>query len=162
MQIGEARHGEVVVLRPDASLASTAEAALLDGRLRLLMDGGTRGLVLDCSEVEALGSAAVRVLLRASRKLAAGGGRLLLVSASERLRRALAVSGFDQDFAVASDLPEALATASAGLAPVGDADAALCATLLRVLGAPALPAPSEADRQALLGLREAVLRALVS
>jgi anti-sigma B factor antagonist len=162
VQIGEARHGEVVVLRPDAALQSAAEVALLDGRLRTLMDGGTRGLVLDCSDVSALGSAAVRVLLRASRKLAAGGGRLLLVSASERLRRALAVSGFDKDFAVASDLSEALATASAGLVPVVDADTDLCATILRVLGAPALPPPSEADRQALLGLREAVLRALVS
>ena len=160
MQIGEARHGEVVVLRPDASLASTAEAALLDGRLRLLMDGGTRGLVLDCSEVEALGSAAVRVLLRAARKLAAGGGCLLLVSPSERLRRALAVSGFDKDFAVASDLSEALATASAGLVPAGDTT--LSAQILRVLGAPVLPAPSETDRQALVGLREAVLRALLS
>lgn len=160
MPIGETRHGEVVVLRPDASLASAAEAALLDGRLRTLMDGGTRGLVLDCSEVKALGSAAVRVLLRASRKLAVGGGRLLLVSASERLRRALEVSGFDKDFAVASDLSEALATASAGLVPVGDTT--LSATILRVLGAPDLPAPSEADRLALVGLREAVLRALVS
>jgi anti-anti-sigma factor len=160
VQIAEARHGEVVVLRPDAALQSAAEAALLDGRMRTLMDAGTRGLVLDCADVSALGSAAVRVLLRASRKLAAGGGRLLLVSASERLRRALAVSGFDQDFAVASDLSEALATASAALVPAGDA--ALCATILRVLGAPALPPPSEADRQALLGLREAVLRALVS
>jgi anti-anti-sigma factor len=162
VQIGEVRHGAVVVLRPDGSLASAADAALLDGRLRTLMDGGTRGLVLDCSEVSALGSAAVRVLLRASRKLAAGGGCLLLVSPSERLRRALAVSGFDRDFAVASDLSEALAAASAGLVPA-DADTALCATLLRVLGAPpALPAPSEADRHALMGLREAVLRALVS
>jgi anti-anti-sigma factor len=162
VQIAEARHGEVVVLRPDAAVASAAEAALLDGRLRALMDGGTRGLVLDCSEVGALGSAAVRVLLRASRKLAAGGGRLLLAGPSERLRRALEVSGFDKDFAVASDLSEALATASTGLVAAGDADTALCATLLRVLGAPSLPAPSEADRQALLGLREAVLRALVS
>ena len=66
MPIAEARHGAVVVLRPDAPLSSAAEAALLDGRLRLLMDGGTRGLVLDCSDVSALGTAAVRVLLRAS------------------------------------------------------------------------------------------------
>jgi anti-anti-sigma factor len=160
VKIGEARHGEVVVLRPDASLASAAEAALLDGRLRTLMDGGARALVLDCTEVGALGSAAVRVLLRASRKLAAVGGCLLLLGPSERLRRALAVSGFDQDFTVVSDLSEALATASAGLVPAGDAT--LAATLLRVLGAPDLPAPSEADRVALLGLREAVLRALVS
>jgi anti-anti-sigma factor len=161
VQIGEARHGEVVVLRPDGPLQSAAEAALLEGRLRLLMDGGVRALVLECSEVAALGSAAVRVLLRASRKLAAGGGCLLLVSPSERVRRALAVSGFDRDFAVAAGLPEALATASAGLAPV--ADATLSAEILRVLGAPpVLPAPPEADRRALLGLREAVLRALLS
>jgi anti-anti-sigma factor len=160
VQIEEARHGEVVVLRPDAALSSAAEAALLDGRLRALMDGGTRGLVLDCSEVGALGSAAVRVLLRASRKLAAGGGCLLLAGPSERVRSALAVSGFDQDLAIASDLSEAVARASTGLVPVGDAT--LSAEILRVLGAPPLPAPPAADRQALVGLREAVLRALVS
>ena len=160
MQIGEARHGDVVVLRPDASLSSAAEAALLDGRLRALMDGGTRGFVLDCAEVAALGSAAVRVLLRAARKLSAGGGCLLLAGPSERLCRALAVSGFDQDFVIASDLSGAIARASTELVPVGDA--ALSAEVLRVLGAPALPEPSEADRQALSGLRQAVLRALIS
>jgi anti-sigma B factor antagonist len=158
--IAESQHGAVVVLRPDGPLASAAEAATLDGRLRTLLDGGARGLVLDCSAVDALGSAAVRVLLRASRKLAAGGGRLLLVSPSERLRRALAVSGFDRDFAIASDLAEALATAGGAAVPEGDA--ALSATILRLLGAPALPSASDAERHALLGLREAVLRALVS
>jgi anti-anti-sigma factor len=159
MQIAEATHGDVVVLKPAGALRSAAEALQLEGRLRALLEGGVRGLVLDCAEVGALGSAAVRVLLRAARKLAAGGGLLLLIHPSDRLRRTLEISGFDKDFAVAPGLAEALAAAAGSAPPPVGRE--LAEALLRSMGArPGLPAPGEAQRQALQGLRQAVTRAL--
>lgn len=159
MQIAESTHGVVVVLKPDGALRSAAEAELLESRLRALLQGGVSGLVLDCAEVSALSSAAVRVLLRAARKLAGSGGLLQLVHPADRLRRTLEVSGFDKDFAVAPGLAEALAAAAGpASAPAGRE---LAQALLRSMGAqPGLPVPSEAQRQALLSLRQAVTSAL--
>jgi anti-sigma B factor antagonist len=160
VQIAESVHGDVVLLKPDGALSSGAAAVLLEARLRAVLDGGARGLVLDCTEVTALGSAAVRLLLRCARKLEGAGGRLLLVHPSDRVRRALLVSGFDKDFAVAADIAEALTLASRGAAPVEDAQGELASALLRVMGAPPVPAVETPPAAALESLGRAVASAL--
>ena len=80
-----------VVCRPEGEL-DAANAAQLDQVLRDVEPTGGQ-LVLDCADVPLVDSAALSTLLRARRRLAAGGGRLVMVHLSPAVERVLAVTG---------------------------------------------------------------------
>jgi anti-anti-sigma factor len=134
--------------------ARAANAAVaLECRLR--RSWTARGLVLDCREVTALGSAAVRALLRASRRLAGSGGKLQLLNLSPKLLRTLQVSGFDRDFTVAPSLEETLGEPADAAA----AQRGLAASLLQLMGAPPLALDVAQDRR-LAGIHAALAAVL--
>lgn len=161
MQIAESELDGLPVLRPAGALRTAADAGALDERLRALLEGGAASIVVDCTAVTTLGSPAVRSLLRASQRLRSQGGALVLLRLGERVRRALEVSGFDKEFALAGSeaaVPRVGAVAHQARA-VSDAEAAprpsdpwadTAAALLRLMTF-AVPPPSigEADRERL-------------
>lgn len=108
MEIREVREGDVLVLAPDGSLAGSEETSALETRLVAAQKAGTLLLVIDCTSVGQLTSAAIRVLLLASRKLGRTGGRLVLCGMNAKVKKAFSISGFDKDFTVVEARAEAL------------------------------------------------------
>jgi anti-anti-sigma factor len=108
MEIREIREGDVLVLAPDGGVAGSEETNALETKLATTLKTGFRQVVVDCSTVGQLTSAAVRVLLMTSRRLDRTGGRLVLCAMRAKLKKAFSISGFDKDFSVAATREEAL------------------------------------------------------
>jgi anti-anti-sigma factor len=108
MDIREFREGDVLVLAPDGSVTGTEDTNAIDSKLGSTLKAGFRLLVLDCTAVGQLTSAAIRVLLQTSRKLDRTEGRLVLCAMNAKLTRAFSISGFDKDFTVVATREEAL------------------------------------------------------
>jgi anti-anti-sigma factor len=108
MEIREHRAGDVLVLAPDGSIAGIEETSAIDAKLVASLKEGARFLVLDCSAIGHLTSAAIRVLLLTSRKLERTSGRLVLCGMSAKLTQAFSISGFDKDFTIVATREEAL------------------------------------------------------
>ncbi len=147
MDIVETREGDVIVLEPDGSLTAAPDCQALEKKLTALLDARTLRIVVDGAKVAQIGSGAVRVLLRVTRKLAPLGGCFVLCGLRERVRLALNVSGFDRDFVIVSSREEALARAMEAAAPAARADR-LRSEVLAALsaGLPALAFPGGAGK----------------
>ena len=87
--------------RLDSSTAPGFESELL-GRI----DAGAVAVLLDCSGVDYISSAGLRVILLAGKRLTAKGGRLALCALNEDCLEALRISGFDALFALYDSVDE--------------------------------------------------------
>jgi len=143
LEIEELRDGDGVVLAPRGSLTAAAACATLEKRLAALLQDRVRFYVLDGRELTALGSAALRALLRLQRSLRPLQGRLVFCSLDARLRETLAVAGFERDFALAANRQAALAQLQADATPGPELGPALLAALSA--GRPALSARLRAE-----------------
>lgn len=123
MEIAEAKDGEVTILAPTGSLNTQTSPKLEQKLVAVLADKG-RLIVIDFKGVDYLSSAALRVLLLITRRLAKVYGRLLLCAMSDDLKKVFAVSGFDRDFTIVAARGEAVAMAAATPAPPSAAEAA--------------------------------------
>jgi anti-anti-sigma factor len=74
-----------------------------------VVDAGSRRILIDLAEVDFIGSVALRVFLMAARKLAPGGGTLVVCAPNEAVRDTLEVSGFSKLLQVFESHQEALA-----------------------------------------------------
>ena len=95
----EPRSDRPLVLAParhlDGATATDFEAELLRR-----IDESALAVLLDCSAMDYISSAGLRVILRAGKRLTAGGGRLALCGLTEDCREAFRISGFDRLFAL--------------------------------------------------------------
>jgi anti-anti-sigma factor len=98
-----APHAVLVTARGDLDSATAADlASLLSDRLWATPEQ----LVVDLSEVDFLGVAGIRALLRAALQAGQGGTELLVVTgANAVVRRALRVTGADRSLALAERRP---------------------------------------------------------
>lgn len=113
MDIHESKVGDVVVLAPDGNLSAGPECQTLERKIVALLEAHSWKLVIDGGKIRQIGSGAVRVLLRMSRKLQPLGGGLILCALSQKVRLALEISGFDQDFVIVASSEEAVSQAAA-------------------------------------------------
>ncbi len=74
------------------------------------IDKGAIHLVLDCSRLDYIASAGLRVLLVIAQRINDDGGRFAVAAVPHRIREILAISGFDQVIAVADSPDQAIAT----------------------------------------------------
>jgi anti-sigma B factor antagonist len=102
----------VVYVRGDADLHVAPE---LRERLSSAIDDGAEDLVLDLTETTFLDSMALGVMLGATKRLRARGGRLRLVVSSQDLRRIFEITLLDRVFPLHEDRDEALAAADEAL-----------------------------------------------
>jgi len=108
MQIGEERHGEVVVVAPSGRVDSVTSAEL-EGRLAQVVAAGERRIVLDLAGVEYISSAGLRVLLMLAKKLRDPAGGLVVCSLGQAVRMTFELAGFLPIFDVAASRDEAVA-----------------------------------------------------
>lgn len=112
MEIDETKDGEVTILAPKGSL-NTQTSPKLEQQLLAVLGAKGRLVVIDFKGVDYLSSAALRVLLMFTRRLARADGRLLLCAMSADLKKVFAISGFDRDFTIVTTRGEAVGMAAA-------------------------------------------------
>jgi len=136
-------------------LTAGPDCQTLERTIAALLDAQSRQIVIDGAKIGQIGSGAVRVLLRMSRKLQPLGGGLILCALSEKVRLALKISGFDQDFDIVNSHKEAVSKAAA-LTPTVGVPEPTASRRTKLVPVPP-PAPSPAAPHP---LRASVLRAL--
>jgi anti-sigma B factor antagonist len=110
MEIREEKADGIAVLnlsgRLDASNAAEAEGKVLG-----LIDGGTDRLVVDCSGLEYISSAGLRILLMAAKRLTPPRRKLALAGLRPQVREVFDIAGFSSIF----DIHETRAAAVAAV-----------------------------------------------
>jgi anti-sigma B factor antagonist len=95
----------VIAVRGAIDLFAAPE---LKGRLLEALDAGTREVVLDLCNASFVDSTGLGVLLAARKRLAALGGRLIVVISQPRVDRVLEIAGLDAIFEVVPTREDAL------------------------------------------------------
>ena len=93
LDVSEQKKEDVLVVSLNGKLDAVTSPTLLE-RLTASVDGGAHRLVLDCSRLEYISSAGLRVVLMVSQRLNQLGGRLGLASLSSQIRRIFDMAGF--------------------------------------------------------------------
>jgi len=91
MQIAEAKKNAVVVLSVDGRV-DASNAATLEQKILAVIAAGESRLVIDCSRLEYMSSAGLRVLLIAAKRLTTG--KLALASLNPQTRDVFDIAGF--------------------------------------------------------------------
>lgn len=100
MNIQQSTRDAVTVLAPSGRIDTTTSAALEDA-LRRAVDGGTRDLLVDFSEVEYISSAGLRVFLVLAKRMRDLGGRVVLCGLGQPVRQVFQLAGFLPLFTIA-------------------------------------------------------------
>jgi anti-anti-sigma factor len=98
MEIHEQLQGNVLVLEPVGRLDSLT-CREFDTRLLAALNG-SGAVVVDCTKLDYISSAGLRVLLVAAKQNRATGGRLALAALRDNLREVFDISGFSAIFAI--------------------------------------------------------------
>ena len=87
------RHvGKVTILEPSGRLMIGAMADDLDQTLQDAIAGGSKALLLDCSQISFIGSQGIKVLVRGAISMERRGGRVKLLRLSHQARRVLEIT----------------------------------------------------------------------
>ena len=107
MDITEEKRGDVMLLgikgRLDASTANELEEKLLAS-----INGGERRLALDCSQLDYISSAGLRVLLLAAKRLGSSNGKIVLFALKDQIKGVFDIAGFSSLFPSFTTQEEAL------------------------------------------------------
>lgn len=98
MEIHENLQGNVLVLEPVGRLDSLTCREFETRLLAALNANGA--VVVDCTELDYISSAGLRVLLVAAKQNRTTGGRLALAALRDSLREVFDISGFSAIFAI--------------------------------------------------------------
>jgi anti-sigma B factor antagonist len=107
------RDGVVVASLVDRRLLDREAVAELGATFGRIAGGAQASVVLDCSRVEHLSSAALKSILRLNKVLKKHGGGLTLCGLQPELAEVFRITRLDQVLAVKDSLEAALATVSA-------------------------------------------------
>lgn len=93
-----------------------SNAQSLEDSLGKLIDDGARQLIVDCSQVEFINNAGLRVLINVAKRLVNADGRLAIHSASEPAKEIFDKTGFSMVSRIYETREEAIAgVAASGL-----------------------------------------------
>lgn len=93
-----------------------SNAQSLEDNLGKLIDDGARQLIVDCSQVESINNAGLRVLINVAKRLVNADGRLAIHSASEPAKEIFDKTGFSMVSRIYETREEAIAgVAASGL-----------------------------------------------
>ena len=107
MQIKEEKIGEVMVVTIDDHL-DTASAPTFEERLLALIDGGERKVIVDCSDLQYVNSAGLKVFLMAAKKVEPVGGQLVICSLAPSVLMIFDMIGFTRIMKIAPSRDDAL------------------------------------------------------
>ncbi len=93
MQIQDDRCGDSLVVRVSGQLDAVSVPAF-EAHCRHAVEQGERALILDCGQLEYLGSAGLRSILAVAKSLNASGGEFALANIRGLIRQVFEASGF--------------------------------------------------------------------
>lgn len=108
MELTRAKQNGVVMLALTGRLGGTS-ATGFEHEVLGLITGGERRLVIDLSALEYIGSAGVRVLLLAAKRLSAAGGKFAIVAPNTPVKEVLEITGLSSILQICSSREEAMA-----------------------------------------------------
>ena len=97
MTITEEKKDGFVVVALNGKLDAT-NAPELQGKLLGLIDGGSNSMVIDCSALDYVSSAGLRVFLMTAQKMEETDGKLGLAGVQELIKDVFDMAGFDVMF----------------------------------------------------------------
>jgi len=103
---------EIQVARPQGRLDSNS-GPVFEKELLGHIDGGSRRVLLDLSQLSYISSAGLRVILVAAKKMKAVGGQLVLSGLSAQVAEVFEISGFNRILDIEPDYASAEARLSA-------------------------------------------------
>ena len=108
MQIVKTQNNNVTVValkgRLDSAAAPSTEKQLTD-----MLESGVSRIVLDCSELEYISSAGLRIMLSLAKRVDGAQGHLALATPQKQVREILDVAGFSDILSVYALVDEAVA-----------------------------------------------------
>jgi anti-anti-sigma factor len=107
MQIKEEKHGDVMIVNIDDHL-DTLAAPHFEQRLLGLIDAGERKVLVDCSGLEYVNSAGLKVFLLAAKKLEPLTGNLIICNLAPSVLMIFEMIGFTRIMKIAPTREEAL------------------------------------------------------
>jgi stage II sporulation protein AA (anti-sigma F factor antagonist) len=107
MQIKEEKHGDVMIMNIDDHL-DTAAAPQFEQRLLGLIDAGERKVLVDCSKLEYVNSAGLKVFLLAAKKLEPLNGTLIISSLVPSVLMIFEMIGFTRIMKIAATREDGL------------------------------------------------------
>ncbi|MCX6893091.1 MAG: STAS domain-containing protein [Verrucomicrobiota bacterium] len=108
MNIGETQSGELVVLALSGRLDGAAAPAL-EAQIARLGAGSARRVVFDCSGLDYISSAGLRVFLATARLMQSAGGHCGFAALSPQVRDVFRLSGFLELFEIHPTVADACA-----------------------------------------------------
>ena len=93
---------EIQVARPGGRLDSNS-GPVFEKELLGYIDGGSRRLLLDLSQLGYISSAGLRVILVAAKKMKTAGGKLVLAGLSAQVAEVFEISGFNRILEIEPD-----------------------------------------------------------
>jgi anti-anti-sigma factor len=108
MQIAEAKKNGVMVVSVDGRV-DASNAPTLEQKLLALIAAGEKHLVIDCTQLEYVSSAGLRVLLVAAKRLS--DGTLGLAALNKQIHDVFDIAGFSSIFQIYRTQDEAIAAA---------------------------------------------------
>jgi anti-anti-sigma factor len=117
MQIKEEKNGDLLIVRVSEHL-DTASSTIFESRLLGLVDRGERKIVVDCSGLEYVNSAGLKVFLLAAKRLEPVGGKLVLCTLAPSVLMIFEMIGFTRIMKIVPTLDEALKSLRGDAPPV--------------------------------------------
>jgi anti-anti-sigma factor len=108
MKIDVSLHGDVAKVRIEGRIVDGEAANDLKAALRGVLRGGRNCTIIDVSEVKWFDSLAIGILAAHYISSTRTGGKVLLMGASEKIRRMMEMVRIDDRFGWASNLDEAM------------------------------------------------------
>jgi anti-anti-sigma factor len=105
VQISHGRHGAADLVSIAGRLDSARSREAEETILAVLGEKPEQPLYVDCSGLEYISSAGLRVMLKAGKRLHENGQQLTLVGLTGPVARVFEMSGFDQLFPMQDELP---------------------------------------------------------
>lgn len=107
MQITEQKQGDVMIVAIDDHL-DTMAAPVFEQKVLSLIDGGERKLLIDCSALQYVNSAGLKVFLLAAKKLEPLGGQLVICSLAASVLMIFEMIGFTRIMKILPNREEGL------------------------------------------------------
>lgn len=109
MEIIERKNNDILILETHGKLDSNTSAQL-EQKLVSEIDSGITKIIVDCSKLDYISSAGLRVLLVGAKKLKANNGKIVLCSLQDYIKEVFEIAGFTAIFPIHSDLSSALSS----------------------------------------------------
>lgn|SRR5574341_1037172 len=107
MEIAEDKRGDIFILKLKGRLDSITSSKLEEKFLSLL-NKEEKKVVVDCSQLDYISSAGLRVLLMVSKRLRGTNGKIVLASLQNQVKEVFDIAGFSSIFTIFQSQEEAI------------------------------------------------------